>query len=257
MTSPPGRRLARLAGLLADTTRCALCLALLDGRAWTVRELAAYAGVAPSTASEHLNRLVDAGLLVEHRQGRHRYVQLAGAHVAALLEELARISGEDARSSGADSASVRRSSLRAVTAAGALARGRTCFDHVAGRLGVVLTDGLIAAGHLDDTAALALTPQGWIWFTQRLGVAEAELRSRRRPVTRACLDWTERRRHLAGLAGACLYRQLVERGWVVRVGSGRAARITAQGKAALAHELNIAAAAWEEDPDGRRAIPEE
>ena len=132
--------LAALAGLLADRSRARICVALLDGRAWTSRELAAHAGVAPSTASEHLTRLVDGGLLVERRQGPHRYLQLAGAPEAELLEHLLGYLGP-----------VRpQASLKASVAARALARGRTCYDHLAGRLGVGITDAMVGRGLLGD-----------------------------------------------------------------------------------------------------------
>ena len=125
-----GAELARLAGLLADPTRATFCLALLDGRAWTAGELARHAGVAASTATEHLHRLTGAGLLVEQREGRHRYVRVADAATAQLIEDLA-------SRAGAPAAPVR--SLRAATVSAALANGRTCYDHLAGRLGVEVT----------------------------------------------------------------------------------------------------------------------
>src|SRR5688572_14095008 len=115
--------LASFAAVLADQTRAAMCLALLDGRWWTAGELAGQVDVAPSTATGHLHRLVDAGLLVQRRQGRHRHVRLAGPHIARLLEELvSRIGHRPAPAGG----------LRAVTAIEALRRGRTCYDHLAG-----------------------------------------------------------------------------------------------------------------------------
>ncbi len=212
--------LAALAGLLADRSRARICVALLDGRAWTSRELAAHAGVAPSTASEHLTRLVDGGLLVERRQGRHRYLQLAGAPEAELLEHLLGYLGP-----------VRpQASLKASVAARALARGRTCYDHLAGRLGVGITDAMVGRGLLGD--GLGVTGAGRAWLAD-LGVP---LTGTRRPLGRACLDWTERRSHLAGAAGARLCTVLHERGWVRRIGSGRAVTVTPDGAVAL-HDL--------------------
>jgi DNA-binding transcriptional ArsR family regulator len=222
--------LAALAALLADETRAAMCLALLDGRAWTAGELAAHARVAPSTASEHLHRLIDGGLLVERRQGRRRYVQLAGPSVAELLEDLAgRIERRPAPPRG----------LRAVTANSALRRGRTCYDHLAGRLGVAVTDAMTDAGLLDQTGGFALTQAGLAWLTDSLGLSPENLRPGRRPLARGCLDWTERRQHLAGLAGARLCETLLGNGWVARIGSGRAVRLTPDGKAALRDVLGL------------------
>ncbi|WP_091095127.1 ArsR/SmtB family transcription factor [Micromonospora citrea] len=226
-----GRALARLATLLADDTRATICLALLDGRAWTAGELARLAGVAPSTASDHLTRLVRGGLLVEERQGRHRYLRLAGPSVAQLVEDLAGHAPgrpEPARS------------LRAARAGAALAYARTCYDHLAGRLGVLLRDRLLAQGLLDGVGGLALTPAGLGWLDQ-LGVPVAPLRSARRPLVRDCLDWTERRPHLAGALGAALCDRFLEAGWLTR-GTGRSLRLTPTGGPALAAALGLAPA---------------
>jgi DNA-binding transcriptional ArsR family regulator len=222
--------LASLAALLADETRAAICLALLDGRAWSAGELAAHTRVAPSTATEHLNRLVDGGLLIERRQGRHRYVQLADASVAHLLEDLsARFEPRQDSVHG----------LRAVTANAALRRGRTCYDHLAGRLGVAVTDAMTVAGLLDQTGGFALTETGLCWLTDTLGVGPADLRTAKRPLARGCLDWTERRQHLAGTAGAKLCEKFFDNGWVARIGSGRAVRLTTTGQAALRDLLGL------------------
>ncbi|WP_189858698.1 ArsR/SmtB family transcription factor [Streptomyces poonensis] len=225
--------LARLAGLIADETRAACLLALLDGRAWTAGELARHAGVAPSTLSEHLGKLVAGGLLAEERQGRHRYVRLAGARVAQLVEDLA---AQVAPEAGAR----RPRTLRESSAGSALARGRTCYDHLAGRLGIALTDAFTARGLLVQDTGFALTEAGLAWF----GSAGIRLdRTGRRPLARACLDWTERRPHLAGVAGAALCRHALDAGWCVRIGSGRAVKVTEAGEQALSGLLGIGAAA--------------
>ncbi|GIJ62756.1 helix-turn-helix domain-containing protein [Virgisporangium aurantiacum] len=225
---PDAQALAGLAGLLADRTRAAFCLALLDGRAWTAGELARVAGVAAPTASEHINRLHAGGLVTERRQGRHRYVELAGPAVARLVEDLlaATAPAEPPRT------------LRGVNAAAALARGRTCYDHLAGRLGVAVTDALASRKLLDPTGGLSLTPAGREWLTIELGVAPERLRGSR-PLTRECLDWTERRPHLAGLAGALIAETFLRRGWIARVGSGRAVRVTRPGAVALCDLLGV------------------
>lgn len=222
--------LADLAGLLADRTRATFCLALMDGRAWTAGELAAHAGVTHPTASEHLDRLVAGGLLVQRRQGRHRYLQLADAHTAALVEGMVAHTGPGPE---------RGDGLRSAIADAALTRGRTCYDHLAGRVGVALTDALTGAGLLARRDGVTLTEAGVAWFTGPLGVDEAALRGTRRPTVRVCLDWTERRDHLAGAAGAQLCGRLLARGWVQRVGSGRAVRVTPAGGAALRDLLGL------------------
>ncbi|WP_434452544.1 ArsR/SmtB family transcription factor [Lentzea sp. E54] len=204
--------LAQVAGLLADNTRAAICGALLDGRAWTVRELAAHAGVAASTASEHLTRLVEGGVLVEHRQGRHRYVALAGPHVAELLEAMVAFAGPRVAPRG----------LRAAAVSEALARGRTCYDHLAGKLGIALKAGLLELGVVSDE--LVITEPGMLWLKE-LGFEPS-----RRQLGRACLDWTERVPHLAGAAGAFLCEVFFERGWVRRIGTSRAVVLTPAGE---------------------------
>jgi DNA-binding transcriptional ArsR family regulator len=227
-TSTDGRSLAGLAALLADRTRASFCLALLDGRAWTAGELARTAGVAASTASDHLTRLVSGGLLVEERQGRHRYVRLAGPSVAQLIEDLA---------GHAPAPPAPPRTLRAASAGAALAYARTCYDHLAGRLGVLVHDALLARGVLDRTGGLALTPAGAEWLAG-LGVPVEPLRAARRPLLRDCLDWTERRPHLAGALGAGLCRRFLDLGWTAR-GTGRAIRLTPAGRTALPAALGL------------------
>jgi DNA-binding transcriptional ArsR family regulator len=223
-----GNDLARLAGLLADGTRASICLALLDGRAWTAGELARHTGVAPSTATEHLDRLLAGGLVTERRQGRHRYVELAGPHVAHLIEHL---------SAHAEPSPQPVSTLRAATASAALARGRTCYDHLAGKLGVAISDAMFARDLLQEKTGLTMTEAGIRWLTDVLGASLSS--PSRRPVVLACLDWTERRTHLAGLAGSEICRRLFAEDWIVRVGSGRAVRVTPTGARALQDLLDL------------------
>ena len=240
-SDPGAPGLAALAGLLADETRAAVCLALLDRRAWTGAELARYCGVAPSTMSEHLARLVDGGLLARERQGRHGYVRLAGPDAAAFVEDLAaRVAAPAAAPAGGG--------LRAHSANRALARGRTCYDHLAGRLGVAVTDAMTARGMLRQDTGFALTEDGVAWLTG-LGADLARRPSSRRPLARSCLDWTERRPHLAGTAGAELCRLVLDRDWARRVGSGRAVRATPLGERELARTLGIPAGALDPGQD--------
>jgi DNA-binding transcriptional ArsR family regulator len=222
---------AALAALLADETRAACCLALLDGRAWTAGELARHAGVAASTASEHLGKLVAGGLLAEQRQGRHRYIRLADARAAQLVEELAAHAAP-----GGPGAGARPRTLRAATAGSAMARGRTCYDHLAGRLGITVTAALTTRGLLRQDTGFALTDAGLRWFAAQ-GIPLTG--GARRPLARACLDWTERRPHLAGVAGAALCRHALAAGWCVRIGTERAVKLTPAGERALAGLLDI------------------
>lgn len=219
--------LAGLARLLADGTRASFCLALLDGRAWTAAELARHAGVAPSTATGQLNLLVAGGLLAEERQGRHRYLRLANADTAELIENLA---------SMAPPCAAQPRSLAAVSRRRALARARTCYDHLAGALGVSIAEAMGRQGLLDWEQGPALTGDGARWFAA-LGITLPS--ATRRPLVRCCLDWTERRPHLAGTAGAALCGHAFGCGWITRIGTGRAVALTDAGRNALQEHLGL------------------
>ncbi|MEU2024605.1 winged helix-turn-helix domain-containing protein [Streptomyces sp. NPDC016469] len=221
--------LADTAALFADRTRAAFCEALLDGRAWTSGELARHAGVGASTASEQISRLVAGGLLAEERQGRHRYVRLAGPEAAALTEALAAYAPGTARPR----------TLRASVRHDAEARARTCYDHLAGRLGVDLADAMCARGLVDTGSGITVTPAGRDWLADTLDYRQPA--GTRRPLVRTCLDWTERRSHLAGALGAALCTAALERGWVRRVGSGRAVKVTPEGSTAFGELLGVEA----------------
>jgi DNA-binding transcriptional ArsR family regulator len=216
--------LAQFAGLIADQTRAAMCLALLDGRAWTAGELAKHAGVAPSTASAHLTQLVRGGILADEHQGRHRYLRIADATVAGLLEDIA---------AHVNVVDVPRSLKESVQAT-ALAKARTCYDHLAGKLGVEIADAMTRRGLVTDSG-FALTGPGVTWLGE-LGIDVEAIRGGRRPLVRPCLDWTERRFHLAGASGAAFCEHVLKRKWVQKVGSGRAVKVTASGAQAF-HDL--------------------
>jgi DNA-binding transcriptional ArsR family regulator len=211
--SAEGEELAGWARMLADGTRATVCLALLDGRAWTATELAKLARVSRPTISEHLNLLVGGGLLTEVRQGRHRYVKLAGPDTAELLEGLAALAPRRAQVAN---------SLSAVSKRDAFARARTCYDHLAGKLGVALADAMTERGLVDWSDGIALTPEGRAWL-ENLGI-RVEVR-RGRPPLRSCLDVTERRPHLAGAVGAALCSHALREGWVSHIPGGRALKV--------------------------------
>jgi DNA-binding transcriptional ArsR family regulator len=229
--------MAEVAALLADRTRAGICLALLDGRAWTAGELARLAGVAPATATEHLNRLVAGGLLAEVRQGRHRYLRLAGPRAAQLVEDL----------SSYPAPAPPAPSLRGSGARAALTAARTCYDHLAGRLGVGLLAAMTGRGLFDQSAGAAFTPAGLAWLAG-LGIELPAPEAGRRPPVRLCLDWTERRPHLAGAAGAALCARFLAAGWVERTTRQRAVRVTPAGERALADQLGL-------DVPGLTALP--
>ncbi|GAA2632515.1 ArsR/SmtB family transcription factor [Paractinoplanes durhamensis] len=240
--------LAAWAGLLADRTRASFCLALLDGRAWTVGELAKHAGVALSTASEHADRLVAGGMLAQRRQGRHRYLELANPQVAALIETVAA-----AHPSARNGTGTPVTTLAAAHKRRNLAFARTCYDHLAGYLGVAIADAMVGNGFVTRTHGTALTPRGVAWLGQ-LGVDLGK--PGRRAVLRDCLDWTERRSHLAGVAGSEICRHALAAGWVVRIGSGRAVKVTPVGERALADQLGLViGAAGTDSPGAAHAMP--
>jgi DNA-binding transcriptional ArsR family regulator len=223
--SASGPYLAEIAHLMGDPARANMLQALMDGRALTAKELAFLAGVAPQTASGHLARLMQGGLLGVAVQGRHRYYRLAGPDVAAAIEALMVLAGS--------AAAPRRLPSRV---GGELARGRTCYDHFAGRLGIAIHDALVAAGHLTvSEGGYGLTPAGEAVFAG-LGVDPAESRGRRARL-RPCLDWSERRPHLAGSLAAALACHCFDMGWVLRRKDSRAVTLTEAGRAALSAAL--------------------
>lgn len=201
-----------------------MCLALLDGRAWTATELARHARVAASTASEHLTTLVAGGLLEEIRQGRHRYLRLAGPEVAQLVEDLA---GPPAPAVG----------LRQVRADERIAAARTCYDHLAGDLGVAVHQALHERRLLTSSG---LTDRGRVWFVDLLGPECLEPRTTR-PLVRECLDWTRRVPHLGGALGAALTAHLLDRQWVLRSATDRSVSVSHAGRRALRDLLGIGA----------------
>lgn len=220
---------ASIAALIGDPARCAMLHALLGGAAVPAGELARAAGVAPATATGHLHKLVDAGLVQVVAQGRHRYHRLSGPQVAAALEALALL---------APPMPVR--SLRQSRTANALAEAQTCYDHLAGRLGVAIAEALLEMKALEpiDERDHRVTPTGRELMA-RLGIEMAPLEQSRRVVARSCLDWTERRPHLAGALPSQLLTMMVQEGWMRRQPSGRAVLVTPKGTAALIAVLGL------------------
>ncbi|WP_257002119.1 helix-turn-helix transcriptional regulator [Streptomyces sp. WZ.A104] len=192
---------------------------LMDGARRPAGELAQGAGVSASTASEHLALLVDAGLVTREVRGRHRYYSLAGPQVAAALEALGVLS---------DSTPV--SGYRRSREMQHLAAARFCYDHIAGRLGIALTDAWTRRGWFADRESLRLTDAGADGL-RGVGVDVDGAIQARRTTTLACLDWTERRTHLAGSLGAAVGQRFLEAGWVVRHRSGRGLNVTGKGQA--------------------------
>jgi DNA-binding transcriptional ArsR family regulator len=215
-----GPHIASIAALLGDPARANMLTALMDGRALTVGELARVGGVALPTASGHLAKLRAAGLLTEERQGRARYLRLSGSDVGDVLEALMGL----AQRTGA-------LRVRTGPADEALRAARVCYDHLAGGRAVRLMDALLAKGLLLQGEAPALTKAGVEAF-EALGVDVAALAARRRPLCRACLDWSERRPHLGGAVGAAVLKKVLEAGWAKR-GAGRVVAFSPAGEEAF------------------------
>lgn len=229
-------QIAEIGSHLGEPPRAAMLAALMDGRALTATELAGVAGITPQTASSHLARLTAAQLLRVERQGRHRYHRLATPEVARMLEGVMQLAST--------SAPARPRALVVGPRDAALRVARTCYDHLAGRLGVALAEALVRRGavELDDDAGL-VTPHG-VEFLRRTGI-DFQDRKRTtgrssRPLCRPCLDWSERRLHIAGKLGAAICSHSFEKRWVRRLQDTRALEITATGHAALRELFGIA-----------------
>jgi DNA-binding transcriptional ArsR family regulator len=220
---------AAVARLLGDESRSTMLTALMDGRALTAGELAHLAGIGAPSASEHLSKLHDAGVVEMAAQGRHRYFRIASPDVAHALEALAVV---------AEGRPVR--TLRTSSAARALKPARLCYDHIAGVLGVRIHDHLHAAGALAlDADGMTLTDAGRRWFADA-GVDVAAVPRTRRPLLRPCLDWTERCPHLAGALPARLATTFIEQGWLRRRAPGeRGLTITDPGSSRLGELLGV------------------
>jgi DNA-binding transcriptional ArsR family regulator len=214
-----GPVVAEIAALLADPARATMVWALLDGRALAASELAVAARITPQTASTHLAKLTEAGLLSMARQGRHRYFRFASPRVTAMIDGIVAVALE------------KRPPYRPLSRqARALNAARMCYDHLAGRLSVDLTDSLVARDYvvLDDDVA-EITRAGTRFLTE-FGIELPAPSSPRRHYCRLCLDWTERRPHLAGAVGAAITKRCFDLGWLERTSRSQAVAVTPSGR---------------------------
>ena len=224
-------RIAEVAAVIGEPARAAMLTVLMDGRALTAAELAGVAGITPQTASSHLARLIGAELVTVHQQGRHRYHRLAGPGVARLIESLMQHATGEAGP---------RRHLRTGPREEAMRRARTCYDHLAGRLGVAIADALVARGHVEIDDEAGLVTDGGAAFFASIGVALPASGPRSsRPLCRPCLDWSERRPHLAGHLGAAICAHGFDAAWLRRIAGTRAVSVTPKGQAALATILGV------------------
>jgi DNA-binding transcriptional ArsR family regulator len=222
-----GIALAEIAALMGDVTRANILSSLMDGRALTASELAWHGGVSAQTTSGHLAKLSDANLISMTKQGRHRYYRLASPEVAQAIEALMAVASfgpKRYRPTGPKDEALRRA--------------RTCYDHLAGRLGIAVTDALTSRDYLmlSDSAG-ALTEKGQR-FLCAFGI-DLEEEKNRRAVCKTCLDWSERRPHLAGRLGAALCTRMFDLGWVERIRDSRALSITTAGRGGLESTFGI------------------
>ncbi len=216
---------AEVAALAGDPGRSEMLRALMDGRALTASELAQIAGVTPQTASTHLARMMTAGLISVVKQGRHRYHRLASPIVAQMIESIMQVASAPVAS---------RPSLVIGPREAALRMARTCYDHLAGRLGVALADALVGAGHIALESDGGLVTEGGVVFFARVGIDVDALqphggRRTLRLLCRPCLDWSERRPHIAGKIGAAMCSHGLSAGWIRRISATRAVAITPRG----------------------------
>ncbi len=217
-----GPAIATIASLIGDPARASMLSALMGGHELTATELAREGGVTAPTASGHLGRLLDGGLVLATQRGRHRYYRLASPAIADLLETLMSIAvrpGPTRTRPGPRDADLRRA--------------RVCYDHLAGEEGLRLADAMVASGWLaSPDQSFALTPDGRSALLAR-GIDMAALEAARRPLCRACLDWSERRPHLGGALGAALLGRFIAEGWLRRSEGSRALAVTPRGEASL------------------------
>jgi DNA-binding transcriptional ArsR family regulator len=223
--SRPDPDIASVAALIGDSSRALMLSALADGRAMPAGDLARFAHISPQTASSHLDKLFRAHLLSVEVQGRHHYYRLRNARIAELIESL----------------SVIARPLEPLTQAQReraeyLRFARTCYGHLAGKLGVAITQALCARSYLaDEDPGYRLSDSGAAWF-RSIGIEIAGIK--RKPLTKRCLDWSERRPHLAGALGVALCGRIMDLRWAVR--DSRALRLSDRGKAQLKSELGLA-----------------
>jgi DNA-binding transcriptional ArsR family regulator len=230
---------AEVASLAGDPARAGMLHALMDGRALTASELAVVAGVTPQTASSHLARMTTAGLLAVQKQGRHRYHRLASPAVARMMESIMQVAADLKPARPRLVVGPRDAALRAA---------RTCYDHLAGHLGVALADAMVRRGQVELTADAGLLTEEGARLLARVGIDVESLaartgRSSRRILCRPCLDWSERRPHLAGALGAALCSHSLASGWIRRVKSTRAVAVTPKGQRAFRDHFGFSAPA--------------
>ena len=219
---------SRIAVLIGDKSRAIMLWNLLDGRSYTASELAVCADVSPQSASNHLTKLVASEILAVTKQGRHRYYTFQNASVAQAIESMASLIPNHEGYKR-----VKRPHPKGLTEA------RTCYDHLAGALGVKLTEALIDNGILKFlNKDYVVTSYGEKWFLS-FGIDVRQLKNEKRSLAYQCLDWSERRHHIAGALGAKIFENMLQKGWVKKVKNSRQIILLPEGKKMLKELLNL------------------
>ncbi|WP_102272602.1 ArsR/SmtB family transcription factor [Cytobacillus massiliigabonensis] len=219
---------AIIASLVSEPSRAAILTVLLDGRYHPVNELAYMAGIKPQTASFHLTKMVNANIVSVEQQGRHRYYGIQDQEVAQVMESLLLLAPP-----------IEIKSFKQASEDKAIRIARTCYDHLAGGLGVQLTDALIQKGILcEETKEFTLTEKGRDFFAD-FQIDIGKTKTKRRSFSHKCLDWSERRHHLAGALGNAILEKLLELKWVERLPKSRAIKITPKGEKGLKETFSI------------------
>lgn len=227
--------MARIGALIGSPVRARILTVLFDGRAMTATELANDVGTAAATTSEHLALLLGGGLITREKSGRHHYYSLASAEVAQALESL--VATLAPASEGPAVAPSGRA--RAAQPLKPIQRARFCYDHIAGHLGVAMADGLLERGALSlEGEHYQVTDRGQVLLAE-MGVCLETARAKKRIFAKQCLDWSERRHHIAGALGAALAEACLQRCWVQRTSERRVLSLTPQGKRALSSLLGL------------------
>lgn len=217
-----------ISALVCEPVRAKMLWNLLDGRAYTASELAIAADVSATSASNHLSKLLEANIVKVEVQGRHRYYSFSTPEVAYAIEALANLASDKAFSRR--NKQIVKNGVRYC---------RTCYDHLAGYVGVSIVEAMEAKGYLEKCEKdYLITEKGWKWFSQ-FDIVQKEVKNTRRPLTRQCLDWSERRPHLAGQLGAVFLGKVIQRKWFKQIDFSRELIVTAKGRQELYELLGV------------------
>lgn len=220
----------KIAGLICEPARARMLWSLLDGKAYTAGELALFGEISSTSASNHLTKLLEADMVKVETQGRHRYYSFSNTEVAYAVESLAMLAKPNLTDHSEKSPKIKPIKFC-----------RTCYDHLAGFVGVQITEALELKGFLEKSETIyIITNTGWEWFA-KLEISKSDFKTSRRPLTRQCLDWSQRRPHLAGQLGATMFERMLQKRWFRKVNFSRELILTSEGRQNLFNllELNI------------------